>query len=73
MKNKDLEKAKKIEEVYPNLDLEKRLAQYEQLVLSIERREKLMKELQKDPIKNEKAIQATIELLFKDKAALEQI
>ncbi|MBC2373745.1 hypothetical protein HBP98_17170 [Listeria booriae] len=73
LKNKDLEKAKKIEEVYPNLDLEKRLAQYEQLVLSIERREKLMKELQKDPIKNEKAIQATIELLFKDKAALEQI
>ncbi|RQW65297.1 hypothetical protein DUK53_17165 [Listeria sp. SHR_NRA_18] len=73
LKNKDLEKAKQIEEVYPNLDLEKRLAQYEQLVLSIERREKLMKELQKDPIKNEKAIQATIELLFKDKAALEQI
>ncbi|MBC1487255.1 hypothetical protein HB897_13555 [Listeria seeligeri] len=70
LKNKDLAAAKDVAEKTENLDLEKRIAHYEQLTLSIANREKKIKDLQKDPIKNEKAIQTEIDLLYQDKEAL---
>ncbi|HHQ0190797.1 TPA: hypothetical protein ACSKR0_002860 [Listeria monocytogenes] len=70
LKNKDLVAAKEIAEKTENLDLEKRIAHFEQLTLSITNREKKINDLQKDPIKNEKAIQKEIDLLYQDKEAL---
>ncbi|RJY80715.1 hypothetical protein [Listeria monocytogenes] len=73
LKDKNVSAAKKIAEKTENLDLEKRIAHYEQLTLSITNREKKIQDLQKDPIKNEEAIKKEIDLLYKDKEALAKL
>ncbi|EAC7082543.1 hypothetical protein AF306_09830 [Listeria monocytogenes] len=73
LKDKNLSAAKKITEKTENLDLEKRIAHYEQLILSITNREKKIQDLQKDPIKNEETIKKEIDLLYKDKEALAKL
>ncbi|EEO6566782.1 hypothetical protein G6H68_002111 [Listeria monocytogenes] len=73
LKDKNVSAAKKITEKTENLDLEKRIAHYEQLILSITNREKKIQDLQKDPIKNEEAIKKEIDLLYKDKEALAKL
>ncbi|MBC1572770.1 hypothetical protein HCJ25_14070 [Listeria sp. FSL L7-1426] len=73
LKDKKVSSAKKIAEKAENLDLEKRIAHYDQLTLSITNREKKIQALQKDPIKNEEAIKKEIDLLYKDKEALAKL
>ncbi|EAC3775850.1 hypothetical protein JH63_14825 [Listeria monocytogenes] len=73
LKDKNVASAKKVAEKTENLDLEKRMAQYEQLTLSITNREKKIQDLQKDPIRNEEAIKKEIDLLYKDKEALAKL
>lgn len=73
LKDKNVSAAKKITEKTENLDLEKRIAHYEQFILSITNREKKIQDLQKDPIKNEEAIKKEIDLLYKDKEALAKL
>ncbi|MBC1922993.1 hypothetical protein [Listeria grayi] len=73
LKDKQVDKAKKIANQFAHVDLEKRVAQWEQLQLAIQNRQAAIKKLQKHPIKNEKAIQKEIERLFKDKEAIEKL
>ncbi|MHC5253142.1 hypothetical protein ACYRFS_12850 [Listeria kieliensis] len=73
LKDKNLEKAKKLAEKSSNVDLEERIFKYEQLTLSIKKRQKHIEELQKDPIKNEAVIKKQIDLLFKDKEELNKM
>lgn len=73
LKDKQVEKAKKIAKEWNHVDLEKRIVQWEQLQLAIHNRQKTIKKLQKHPVKHEKAIQKEIERLFQDKEALEKL
>ncbi|WP_088840981.1 hypothetical protein [Listeria sp. ILCC797] len=73
LKNQQVKQAKAIVADYPSVELEKHIAQYEQLQLSISHREKKIQALQKDPLKNEKAIQKEIDLLYQDKEALARL
>ena len=73
LKEKEIEKAEKISTEIDSVELEKYIAKYKQLELTIHETETTIKQLQKDPIKNEKAIEKAIDKLYELKENLQNL
>lgn len=73
LKQGDLKKAEEINQEINSTELEQYIYKFNQLTLFIKEKEKDIEQMQKDPIKNQQAIEKAIDSLFEAKDNLENL
>lgn len=73
LKQGDLKKAEEINQEINSTELEQYIYKFSQLTLFIKEKEKEIEQMQKDPIKNQQAIEKAIDSLFEAKDNLENL